>query len=158
MNIIIDNYNLTIMVTDNEESLNKCITLTSESESNVFCANENNLINITLLKGKYIITYNEDDLYKEKSITINLDKDNLIKLNLERKNAIEENKTIKEEDNLIKEEDNLIKEDTKLDNNINEEYTDNIIFENTLSINNIIYIIILLIIISTGVIFVRKKK
>ena len=151
MNIIIDNYNLTIMVTDNEESLNKCITLTSESESNVFCANENNLININLLKGKYIITYNEDDLYKEKSITINLDKDNLINLNLERKNVIEENKTIKEEDNLIK-------DDTKLDNNINEEYTDNIIFENTLSINNIIYIIIFLIIISTGVIFVKKKK
>lgn len=158
MNIIIDNYNLTIMVTDNEVSLNKCITLTSESESNVFCANENNLININLLKGKYIITYNEDDLYKEKSITINLDKDNLIKLNLERKNAIEENKTIKEEDNLIKEKDNLIKDDTKLDNNINEEYTDNIIFENTLSINNIIYIIIFLILITTGVIFVRKKK
>ena len=111
MNIIIDNYNLTIMVTDNEVSLNKCITLTSENESNVFCANENNLI----------------------------------KLNLERKIVIEE-------------KDNLIKDDIKLDNNINEKYTDNIIFENTLSINNIIYIIIFLILITTGVIFVRKKK
>ncbi|MGN1379469.1 MAG: hypothetical protein ACI4XR_03620 [Bacilli bacterium] len=145
MNIIIESNNLTIMVTDNEVTLNKCITLTSDNESNIFCANENNLINISLLKGKYTITYNEDDLYKEKSISINLDKDDLIKLNLERKNIIKENDNLKE--------DNL-----KLDNEINKEYTHNIIFENTLSINNIIYIIIFLILISIGVILVKKKK
>ena len=154
MNVIIESVNLTVIVLDENGSAlnNECIILNNSP----YCTNENGLINIPgLAKNKYNILYEETEDYESYSESIELNQDMFLKINLKAKKNNQEiininNTSMDDSKNDSDSNDNITNND---ENYANEDY---IIFKDTLSINKI-YVLTIVLFLFIGVIFCYQK-